>query len=57
MKNSARWLAAQRTSKKIYEYAVNDRPYSFLWCNFRSADPRKIFMLRFEKYLNIEDIA
>ena len=43
--------------QKIYEYAVNDQPYSFLWCNFRSADPRKIFMLRFEKYLNIEDIA
>ena len=41
--------------RKIYEYAVNDQPYSFLWCNFRASDPKKIFMLRFEKYLNIED--
>ena len=40
---------------KIYEYAVNDRPFSFLRGNFKETDPKKIFMLRFEKYLNIED--
>ena len=42
--------------QKIYEYAVNDQPYSFLWCNFRATNPREIFMLRFEKFLNIEDV-
>ena len=47
--------AGAENLRKIYEYAVNDRPYSFLWCNFRSPDPRKIFMLRFEKYLSIEN--
>ena len=41
---------------KIYEYAVNNRPYSYLFCNFRHPDPQKIFMLRFERYLNIEDL-
>ena len=41
---------------KIYEYAVNDRPYSFLWCNFKATDPKKIFHLRFERYLNVEDL-
>ena len=41
---------------KIYEYAINDRPYSFLWCNFKSTNPKQIFMLRFERYLNVEDV-
>ena len=43
--------------RKIYEYAVNDRQYSFLFCNLRQPDPKKVFMLRFERYLNIEDVA
>ena len=42
---------------KIYEYAINDRPYSFLWCNFKSTDPKKIFMLRFERNLIVDDVA
>ena len=41
--------------RKIYEYAINDQPYSFLTVNVR-AEPRKVFMLRFERYLNIEDV-
>jgi hypothetical protein len=41
---------------KIYEYAINDRPFSFLWCNFKSTDTKKIFMLRFERYLYVEDV-
>ncbi len=43
--------------RKIYEYAVNDRQFSFLWCNFRHPDPRKVFSLRFERYLTIEDLG
>ena len=42
---------------RIHVHAINDRPYSFLWCNFKSTDPKKIFMLRFERYLNVEDLA
>ena len=41
--------------RKIYEYAINDKPYSFLTVNVR-AEPRKVFMLRFERYLNVEDV-
>ena len=41
--------------RKIYEYAVNDAQYSFLFINVR-AEPRKTFMLRFERYLNVEDL-
>ena len=41
--------------RKIYEYAINHQPYSFLTVNVR-AEPRKVFMLRFERYLNIEDV-
>ena len=41
--------------RKIYEYAIDDQPYSFLTVNVR-AEPRKVFMLRFERYLNIEDV-
>ena len=41
---------------KIYEYAVAE-PFSFLWCNFKATDNKKVFMLRFERYLTIDSIA
>ena len=41
--------------RKIYEYAINDQPYSFLTINVR-APAGKVFMLRFERYLNVEDL-
>ena len=38
----------------IYKKAVEDAPHSFLWCDFK-APPGKRFMLRFERYLNVDD--
>jgi hypothetical protein len=41
---------------KIHEYAIAE-PWSFLWCDFTATDNKNVFMLRFERYLTIDNIA
>ena len=41
--------------REIYNLAVNDQPYSFLFVNMNAKDINHMFYIRFEKVINIED--
>jgi hypothetical protein len=43
-----------KTLLDIYNLAVNDQPYSFLYVNLRAKSPNDMFYIRFEKKLLIE---
>ncbi|MCR9134251.1 MAG: hypothetical protein NXI08_16915, partial [bacterium] len=46
-------LVDKQTLMKIYQMAVNDQPFSFLFVKLRESDVNKIFMVRFEKEIHI----
>ena len=46
-------LVDKQTLMKIYQMAVNDQPFSFLFVKLRESDVNKIFMVRFEKEIRI----
>ena len=46
-------LVDKKTVKEIYNLAVNDQPYSFLFVKLRESDVNKIFMIRLEKAIHI----
>ena len=48
-------LVDKKTLYEIYKIAVNDKPYSFLFVKLRESDLNKIFVIRFEKYFEIND--
>ena len=47
-------LVDKKTVYEIYNLAVNDQPYSFLFVKLRESDINKIFMVRLEKAINID---
>jgi hypothetical protein len=47
-------VANKKTLLDIYNLAVNDQPYSFLYVNLRAKSPNDMFYIRFEKKLLIE---
>jgi hypothetical protein len=44
------------TVRAIYEYAVNDQPYSFLNVKLDAADKKDMFWLRWESRIIPEDL-
>ena len=46
-------LVDKKTLYQIYNLAVNDKPYSFLFCKLRETDINKTFMIRLEKAIHI----
>ena len=48
-------LVDKKSLYEIYQTAVNDKPYSFLFVKLREHDINKIFMVRFEKYFQIKE--
>ena len=46
-------LVDKKTVYEIYNLAVNDQPYSFLFVKLRESDVNKIFMIRLEKAIHI----
>ena len=48
-------LVDKKSLYEIYQTAVNDKPYSFLFVKLRENDVNKIFMIRFEKYFQIKE--
>ena len=46
-------LVGKQTLMNIYQMAVNDQPFSFLFVKLRENDVNKIFMVRFEKEIHI----
>ena len=46
-------LVDKKTLQEIYDLAVNDKPYSFLFVKLRESDVNKIFMIRFEQEIRI----
>ena len=36
---------------KLYKYAVDYEPYSFLYCDLTTTDKEKLFMRKFDAYL------
>ena len=46
-------LVDKKKLYEIYNLAVNDQPYSFLFVKLRESDVNKIFMVRFEKEIHI----
>ena len=47
-------VADKKTILELYNIAVGDQPYSFLYVNLRAKDVNSMFMVRFEKKLLIE---
>jgi hypothetical protein len=41
--------------REIYNLAVNDQPFSFLFVNMNAKDINHMFYIRFEKVIHIED--
>ena len=48
-------LVDKKTLYEIYKLAVNDKPYSFLFVKLRESDLNKIFMIRMEKEIHIDE--
>ena len=48
--NSA--LADEKTLYDMYQQAINDAPYSFLYINTNAKDVNNMFHIRFEKTMN-----
>ena len=46
-------LVDKKTLYQIYNLAVNDQPYSFLFVKLRESDINKTFMIRLEKEIHI----
>ena len=46
-------LVDKKTVYEIYNIAVNEQAYSFLFVKLREADVNKIFMKRFEAEIHI----
>ena len=46
-------LVDKKTLYEIYNLAVNDQPYSFLFVKLRESDINKTFMIRLEKAIHI----
>jgi hypothetical protein len=50
-------VANKKTLLDIYNLAVNDQPYSFLYVNLRAKSPNDMFYIRFEKKtINLNNI-
>ena len=47
-------LVDKKTLYEIYNLAVNDQPYSFLFVELRESDVNKTFMIRLEKAIHIQ---
>jgi hypothetical protein len=47
-------VANKKMLLDLYNLAVSDAPYSFLYVNLRAKDVNSMFMVRFEKKLMIE---
>ena len=47
-------LVNKKTLLEMYELATAE-PYSFLYLKLASKDKQKMFMIRYDKYLQIED--
>ena len=47
-------LVDKKTLYEIYNLAVNDQPYSFLFVKLRESDINKTFMIRLEKAIYIQ---
>ena len=48
-------LVDKNTVHRIYKLATEDRPYSFLFVKLRESDLNKIFMIRMEKEIHIDN--
>ena len=48
-------LVDKNTVDHIYKLAPEDKPYSFLFVKIRESDVNKIFMIRMEKEIHIDN--
>ena len=48
-------LVDKNTVYRIYKLATEDKPYSFLFVKLRESDVNKIFMIRMEKEIHIDN--
>ena len=48
-------LVDKNTVYQIYKLATEDKPYSFLFVKLRESDVNKIFMIRFERAIHIDN--
>ena len=48
-------LVDKNTLYKIYKLATDDKPYSFLFMKLREHDANKVFMIRMEKEIHINN--
>ena len=48
-------LVDKNTVYQIYKLATEDKPYSFLFVKLRESDVNKIFMIRMEKEMHVDN--